>query len=155
MTRNFCCCLISKSCPNLSDPMDCSMPGFSVHHSLWVCSNSCPLSQWCHPAISSSVDSFSFCLQSFPASVSFPMSWVFTSSGQSIGASASAPILPMNIQGWCPLGFTDLISLLSRGEPRFLGSGYFSSQQTPVLCIGRQILSHWTTSEALLFLLLI
>ena len=67
---------------------------------LWVCSNSCPLSQWGHPTISSSVTPVSFCPQSSPASESFPMSWLFTSDGQSIGASAS--VLPMNIQGWFP-----------------------------------------------------
>ena len=77
-----------------------------------VCSNSCPLSWWCHPMIWSSVIPFSSCSQSFPASGSLPMSWLFVSGGQSIGTSASA--LPMNIQGWLPLGLTDLISLLSK-----------------------------------------
>ena len=71
-----------------------------------VCSNSCPLSQWYHPTISSSVIPFSSCLQSFPASGSFPMSWLSASGGQSIGASASASVLPVNIQGWFPLGLT-------------------------------------------------
>ena len=70
-----------------------------------IYSNSCPLSRWCHPTISSSVIPFSSCLQSFPASVSFPMSQFFASGGQSIGVSASASVLPMNIQGWLPLGF--------------------------------------------------
>ena len=65
-----------------------------------VCSNSCPLNQWCHPTISSSVAPFSSCPQSFPASGSFPMSWLFSSGGQSIGASASASVLPVNIQGY-------------------------------------------------------
>ena len=69
-----------------------------------VCSNSCPLSQLCHPTISSSVIPFSFRLQSFPATGSFPMSRFFASGGQSIGASASASVLPMNIQDWFPLG---------------------------------------------------
>ena len=69
-----------------------------------VCSKSCPLSQWCHPTISSSVTTaFSFCLQSFPASGSFPVSQLFTSGGQSTGASASASVLLMNLQGWFPL----------------------------------------------------
>ena len=72
-----------------------------------VCSNSCPLSQGCHPTISSSVIPVSSCLQSFPASESFPMNWLFASGGQSIEASASD--LPVNIQGWFPLGLTDLI----------------------------------------------
>ena len=75
-----------------------------------VCSNSCPLNLWCHLTISSSVIPFSSCLQSFPASGSFPMSPFFTSGGQSIGISASALFLPMNIQGWSPLGWTGFIS---------------------------------------------
>ena len=77
-----------------------------------VCSNSCPLSRWCHSTISSSVDPFS-CPQSFSALGSFPVSWLFASGGQSTGVSASASVLPMNIQGWFPLGLTALISLLS------------------------------------------
>ena len=83
-----------------------------------VCSNPCPLSRWCQPTISSSVVPFSSCLQSFPASGSFPMSQLLASGGQRIGASASAPVLPMSIQGWLPLGFTGLISLLSKGLSR-------------------------------------
>ena len=81
-----------------------------------ICSNSCPFSQWCHPTISSSVVPFSSCPQSFPASGSFPMSWFFTSGGQSNRASVS--VLPMNIQDWSPLGLTALISLLSKGLSR-------------------------------------
>ena len=80
--------------------------------------NSCPLSQWCHLTMSSSATLFSFCLQSFPALGSFPMSQLFTSGGQSIGASTSASIPPMNIQGWFPLGLTGLISLQSKGLSR-------------------------------------
>ena len=78
-----------------------------------VCSNSCPLSRWCYLTISSSVVPFS-CLHSLPASGSFPMSRVFTSGGESIGASASASVLSMNIQGWFPLGWTGLISFCPR-----------------------------------------
>ena len=81
------------------------------------CSNSCPLNQWYHPTISSSIIFFS-CPQSFPASGSFPMSQFFTSGGQSIGTSASASVFPMNIQDWFPLGLTGLISLQSKGFPR-------------------------------------
>ena len=81
---------------------------------LGVYSNSCPLSRWCHPAISSSVGPFSSCHQSLPASGSFPMSQFFTSGGQNIRASASAPVFPMNIQDWFPLGWTDLICLQSK-----------------------------------------
>ena len=79
-------------------------------------SNSCPTSHWCRPTISSSVVSFSSCLQSFPASGSFLMSQFVISGGQSIGASAS--VLPMNIQDWSPLGWTGWISLQSRGLSR-------------------------------------
>ena len=85
-----------------------------------ICSNSCPLSWWCHPTISSSVSPFSSCPQSFPASGSFPMNVLFMSGGQSIRASAS--ILLMNIQGSFPLGLTGLISLLSKGLSRVFSS---------------------------------
>ena len=84
---------------------------------LWVCSNLCSLSQWCHPTVSSSVAPFS-CPQSLPTSESFPVSQLFASGGQSIGASAS--VLPMNIQGWFPLGLTGLISLAVQGTLKSL-----------------------------------
>ena len=87
----------------------CSSPTPGVY------SNSCPLNLWCHPTISSSVVPFSSCLQSFPASGSFQMSQLFTSDSQSIRVSASTPILSMNIQDWFPLGWTDWISLQSKG----------------------------------------
>ena len=83
-----------------------------------VHSNPCPLSQWCHPIISSSVVPFSSSLQSFPASRSFQMSQPFVSGGQSIGVSASASVLPVNIQSWSPLGCTGWISLQSKGLSR-------------------------------------
>ena len=106
-----------------------------VSDSLWLCelqharspclsatprvySNSCPLSRWCHPTISSSVVPFSSHLQSFPASGCFQMSHFFTSGGQSIGVSASASVLPMTIQDWFPLGLTGWISLQSKGLSR-------------------------------------
>ena len=84
----------------------------------WSFSNSCPSSQWCHPTISSSVIPFSACLESFPASGSFPMSQFFTSGGQSIGVSAIASVLPVNIQDWFPLGWTCWIFLQSKGLSR-------------------------------------
>ena len=87
-----------------------------------VCSNSYSLSQWYHLTISPSVVPFSFCLQSFLASRSFPVSQPFASGGQCIRASASASALPMNIQGWFPLGLTDLISLQSKGLSRVFSS---------------------------------
>ena len=83
-----------------------------------ACSNTCPLGQWCHPTISSSVVPFSSCLQSFPASGSFQMSLLFASGGQSIGVSASTSVLPMNIQDWFPLGWIGCISLQSKGLSR-------------------------------------
>ena len=83
-----------------------------------VYSNSCPSSWWCHPAISSSVVPLSSCPQSLPASGSFPMSQLFAWGGQSIGISASASVLPMNTQGWSPLGWTGWISLQSKGLSR-------------------------------------
>ena len=87
-----------------------------------VCSGSGPLSQWYHPTISSSVIPFSSCLQPFRASESFPICWFFASDGHSAGASASASVLPMHIQGWFPFGLTGWISLLSKGLSRVFSS---------------------------------
>ena len=94
----------------------CNLKHRSTPHSLSftiprVCSNSYPFSQWRHPTVSSSVPPSSSCPQSFPESGSFPVSWLFTSVGWSIGASASASVLPMGIQGWLPLGLPGSISL--------------------------------------------
>ena len=105
------------------------------------CSNSYPLSRWFHPTISSSVAPFSSCLQSFPESGSFPMSQLFRSNDQSVGASASASILPMKIQGWFPSGSTGLISLQSKGLSRVfsnttiqsINSSVFSFLDSPTL----------------------
>ena len=85
-----------------------------------LCSNSCPLSQWCYLTISSSATHFSFCLPSFSVSGSFPTSQLFATGDQNIGASAS--VLPMNIQGWFPLGLTGLMFLLSKGLSRIFSS---------------------------------
>ena len=93
-----------------------------------VCSNSYPSSRWCHPTISSSVTPFS-CPQSFPASGSFPRSWLFVSGGQSVGASASASVLLVIIQGWFPLGLTVLISLQSKGFSRVFSSNTVQKHQ--------------------------
>ena len=87
-----------------------------------VHSNSRSLSRWCHPTISSSVVPLLLCLQSFPASGSFPKSWTFPSGGQSTGASASASVFPVDIQGCFPLGLTALISLQSKGLARIFSS---------------------------------
>ena len=106
----FSCSVVSDSLrphePQHTRP-PCPSPASGVYP------NSCPLGQWCHPSISSSVVAFSSCLQSFPASESFPMSQLFASSGQRIGASASASVLPMNIQGWFPLGHSYRLKLRS------------------------------------------
>ena len=178
-------CLVTQTCSTLCNPMDCSLPGSSVHGilqarivewvaisfsrgscqprdqtlvsciadrfftgwanrevhiyilmfssstvsvSLWphglqharfpcpsvpprACSNPCPLSRWCHPTGSSSVAPFSSCPQSFPVAGSFPVSQLLASGDQSTGASASASVLPMNIQGWFPLGLTGLLTV--------------------------------------------
>ena len=95
-----------------------------------ACSNSRLSSRWCHPTISSSVIPFLFCLQSFPASGSFPMSWLFASGGRSTETSASASILIMNIQDWFPLGLTGLISMQSKGLKSFL---QHHSSKAPIL----------------------
>ena len=94
-----------------------------------ACSNSCSLSRWCHPTISSSVVSVSSCLQSCPASGSFPMSQFFASGSQSIGASASASTLPRNIQNWLPLGLTGWISLQSKGPSRVFSNNTVQKHQ--------------------------
>ena len=113
----------SLSHVQLCNPIDYSVPGPSVlHHSPGVCSNSCPLSQWCYLTISSSAAPFSFCLQPLPASGSFPVSQFFPSGSESIGASASALVLPVNIHGWFPLGLTDWICLLSKGLSKVFSS---------------------------------
>ena len=136
--KNFCCFSVTQLCLTLCNPMDCSTPGFPVLHHLpelaqiyvhWV--------DDINPIISFSVIPFSSCLQSFPASGSFPMSQFFASGGQSIGASTSAPVLPMNIpeysgisfspswifiQGWFPIGWTGGISLLSKELSRVLSN---------------------------------
>ena len=114
----LCFSLVAQSCPTLWPhglqharlPCPSPTPG--------ACSNSCPLSQWCHPTNSSSVILFTSCLQSFSASRSFPVSQFFTSGSQSIGASVSASVLSMNIQDWFPLGLTGFISLQSKGLSR-------------------------------------
>ena len=94
-----------------------------------VCSDPYPLSRWCHPTISSSAALFSSCPQSCPASVSFPLTWLFTSGGQRFGASATASVLPVSIQDWFPLGWTGLISLQSKGLSRVFSNTTVQKQQ--------------------------
>ena len=109
---------VAQLCPTRCDPMNHSTPGLCPSPTPGVHSNSCPLSWWCHPAISSAVVPFSSLLQSFPASRSCPVSQFFTSGGQSIGVSASTSVLPMNIQDSSPLEWTGWISLQSKGLSR-------------------------------------
>ena len=136
--------------------MNCSTPGLPVHHQLPVYSNSCPLSWWSHPIISSSVDHFASCLQSFPASGSFPMSQFFTSGGQSVGVSALASVLPMNIQDWSPRidwfdllsGHVTLESLLQHHSSKvsiLRCSAFFIVQLShPYMTTGKTIVTRWT-----------
>ena len=111
---------VTQLCPTLCDPIDCSTPGFRVHHQFLELTQTHV--HCIHPTISSSVVPFSSHLQSFPASGSFQMSQLFATGGQSIRVSASASVLPMNIQNWFPLGWTGWISLQSKGL-----SGVFSN----------------------------
>ena len=104
--------------------------------------NPCPLSQWCHPTISSSVIPFSFCPQSFPASGSFPMSQLFASGGQSMGVSASTSVLPMNTQDWTHLGWTGWIFLQSKGLSRPSPTPQFKSINSSVLSFLYKSSSH-------------
>ena len=107
-----------------------------------IYSNSCPLSLWCHPTISSSVIPFSSCPQSFPASGSFLTSWLFASSGPSIGASASASVLPMDIQDWFTLGWTGWISLQSKGRTLKSLIEHHSSKASILLCSAYFMVQH-------------
>ena len=108
-------CSVAWLCPTLCDPMGCSMPGLPVLHYLPELAQTHLYWVGCHPTILSSISPFSSYPQSFPASGSFPVSWLFASGGQRTGASVSASVLPRNIQDCFPLGLTDLISLQSKG----------------------------------------
>ena len=122
----FSCSVMSDSLPP-HEPQHarppCPSPTPGVHP------NSCPLSLWCYPTISSSVIPFSSCLQSFPASESFQMSQLFASGGQSIRVSSSTSVLPMNTQDWSPLGWTGWISLQSKGLSRVFSNTTVQKRQ--------------------------
>ena len=118
-TQYILCCSIIQSFPTLCNSVDYSTPGFPSPE---FCSDSCPLSWWCHPTMLSSVVPFSSCLQSFPESGSYPMSQFFTSGGKSIGVSRSASVLLMNIQDWFLLKLIGLISLQSKGLTRIFSN---------------------------------
>ena len=126
---------VTQSCPALCNPMDGSTTGYPAHHQLLKCAQT-HVHWWSHPTISSSVIPFTSCLQSFPASGSFPLSQLFASGGQIIGVSDSASVLPMNIEDWFPLGLTGWISLQSKGLSRVFSNTtvqkhqFFCSQHT-------------------------
>ena len=135
LTLNCCCSIAVRS--NSLQPHDLKHTRLHCPSlSSGVCPNSCPLSRWCHPTISSSIYPFSSCSQSFSASGSFSMSQYFASGGQPVRPSASASVLPKNIQGWFPLELTGLISLLSKGLSRVFSSimirkhQFFSAQSS-------------------------
>ena len=121
---------VTQSCPDSLQPhglqharLPCPSP------TPRACSNSRPSSWWCHPTISSSVVPFSSSLETFPASGSFPMSQFFASGGQSIGVSASASVVPMDVQDWFPLGWTGWISLQSKGLSRVFSNTTIQKHQ--------------------------
>ena len=122
----FSCSVMSNSL-KLHGPQHARLPCPSPTPGAY--SNLCSLSRWCHPTISSSVVPFSFCPQSFPALGSFQMSQRFASGGQRIGVSASAPVIPMNIQDWFPLGWTSWISLQSKGLSRIFSNTTLQKHQ--------------------------
>ena len=113
---------VTPSCLTLCNPTDCSNEASLSITNSQSCSNSCPLNQWCHPTISSSVVPFSSHIQSLPASGSYVASQFFASGGQSIGVSTSASVLPLNIQDWFPLGWLGWISLQAKGLSRVLSN---------------------------------
>ena len=123
------CCSVAQSCPTLCDPRDSSIPGFPLLHYLLEFAQTHV--HWVGDAIQPSqpLVPFSSCLQSFPASGSFPMSQLFKLGGQRIGTPASASVLPKNIQGWFPLGCTGWISLLSKGLSRVFSSTTIQKHQ--------------------------
>ena len=136
---HICCCSVTKLCLTLCDPMDCSTPGSSVLHYLLEFAQTHVQSWWCHPTILC-------CPLLLPSSGSFPMSQLFTLGGQSMRDSAS--VLPMNIQGWFPLGLTGLISLVFKGLSRV-----FSSTTIPKHRFFSTQPSLWTNSHICTWLL--
>ena len=127
--------LVTQLCLTLCDPKDCNMPDFPVLHHLPELAQTRSLSRWCHPIISSSVVPFSSCLQSCPASGSFLKSQLFATGGQSIEASASTSVLPIDIKDWFPLGLTCLISLQSKKLARVFPTSEFKSINSSALSL--------------------
>ena len=132
LTNNLCMVVVHSAVSDSCSPIDSNTSGFPVFHHFLEHPQICPLNWWCHPTVSSSVIIFS-CLQSFPALGSFQMSWLFASGGQSIGASAAASVLPMNIQDWFPLGLTSWISLQAKGFSERSPTPQFQSINSLVL----------------------
>ena len=133
---NICCCYsVAQLCPTFAIPWFAACQASWSVTIPWRLLKLTSIEFWCHPAISSSVVPFSSCLQSFPASGSFLMSWLFSLGGQSIGASASASVIPMNIQGWFSLGLTGLISLQSKGLSRVFPTPQFKSTNSLALSL--------------------
>ena len=124
---------VAQSCPTLCNPVNRSTPGLPAITNSQSPAKPTSFSQWCHPAISSSIVPFSSCLQSFPASGSFQMSHLLVSGGQNIGVSASTSVLPMNTQDWSPSGLTGWISLQSNGTLKSLLQ-YHSSKASTLRC---------------------
>ena len=145
--------------------MNRSMPGLPVYYQLPESTQTCPLSQWCHPTISSSIVPFSSCPQFFLASGSLQMNQLFTSGGQSIGVSASVSVLPVNTQDWSPLRWTGWISLQSKGlsksllkhhqNHQFFDSAFFAVQLSHLyMTTGKTIaLTRWTFVDKIVSLL--
>ena len=134
---------VSSVVSSLSDPMNCSTPGFPVHHQLpEFTQNSCPLSRWCHPTISSCAVPFSSCPQSFPASGSFQMSQLFASGGQSIGASASASVRPMKHPGLISFRIDWLDLLVVQGLSRVFSNTTVQKHQFFCAQLSSQSNSH-------------
>ena len=149
-----CCCSVAQSCPTLCDPMDCSVPGFPVHHQLPKFAQT-HVHWLCHPTISASVAPFSSCPQSLPASGSFQMSQFFASGGQSIGTSASALGFPMNIHDRFPCGWTGWISLQSKGLSRVFSNTSVQKHQFFCAQLSLQSNSHihtWLLGKAIVWL---
>ena len=141
---------VVQSSLTLCDPIHCSMPRLPCPLSTpRACSNSCPLSRWCHPAIPSCVVPFFSCFQSFPASGSFLVSLFFTSGGQSSGASALASVFPMNIQGWFPLGLIGLIFLKSKDSQKSFPAPQFKGIKFSLVSLlyGPALTSYMTTRK--------
>ena len=139
--------LVAKLCSTLCNLMNCSharlpCPPLSPR----VCSNSCPLSRWCHPTISSSVTLFFSCPKSSPASGSFLMSQLFASGSQSIGASALASVFPMDIQGWLPWGLVGFISFCPRDSQECSPAPHFESINFSALSLLVQLLHPYMTT---------